>query len=453
MEPFWILETGARAIPESHNLFLANDFGACGDGVSLCTAAIQAAVDAAAEAGGGKVTFSPGKYLSGTIRMKSMVNLDIPQGTTLVASENPNDYPEVFTRHAGIEMLYIAPLILVDNCRNAAVTGNGVIDGQGRRWWNLFLYQMLPDYEKKGLRWCVDYDCRRPKILVIQNSENVVVQGIRFQRSPHWTIHVLYSSYVTVDNVEIMNNIDGRGPSTDGIDIDSSEFVRVSHCLVDCNDDNFCLKSGRDADGLRVNRPCRNILIEHCRALSGRGLVTIGSETAGGISDILVRNCSCEGTDCGIRFKSTSSRGGYIHDIAFEEIDMESTGIAIEMDLDWFPEYSNCTLADDFRNASIPSHWKALLKPVIPPERGIPVIEDISFRGIKAKNAENCCQMRGTPLIRPRRLHFQDVSLQGKRGGFIIWMQADDVHNFSIASPVKTIFDNAETLEKSVCHI
>ena len=435
MDLSWLDRTGARCFPSVQALFPAEDFGAKGDGLFLNTAAVQSAIDAAAAAGGGKVTFGPGVFLTGTLRLRSGVELEIPRGTVIAGSEDPADYPELFTRHGGIELDYIAPLILIENCRCAAVTGSGTIDGRGKVWWELFWDKMLPEYEKKGLRWCVDYDCRRPDALEIRNSEDITVRDVVFHRSAHWTCHVLYSSHVTVDNVVICNNIGGKGPSTDGVDVDSSEYVRVSNCLISCNDDDFCLKSGRDADGLRVNRPCRFVLIEDCRSLSGRGLLTVGSETSGGFDHILVRRCSCRGTDSGLRFKSTPRRGGVIRNILFEDIDMDSPGIALEMDLDWFPAYGNCVLPEEFRGKPHPAHWDTLLAPVVPPERGIPVLEEITFRHVRARNAKVCCELRGSELIRPRKINFDHVALQGEKAGVITCVEPGTLCDFTVDAP------------------
>ena len=450
MEENWINQAGARCFPGSRGTFLANEYGAKGDGTFLNSEAIQRAIDAAAAAGGGKVTFEPGVYLTGTIRLKDGVHLEIPRGTTISGSEDPEHYPEIFTRVGGIEMTTIAPLILIENCRGVAVTGEGTIDGQGKKWWDLFWNKMLPEYEAKGLRWCVDYDCHRPKTLGIQSSEDVTVRGVVFYRAAHWTCQVLYSHHVTVDSIVICNNIGGDGPSTDGVDVDSSEYVRVSNSLISCNDDNFCLKAGRDADGLRVNRPCRYILIEDCRALCGRGLVTVGSETSGGFDHILVRRCTCRGTLSGLRFKSTPRRGGVIRDILFEDIEMDSPRLALEMDLDWFPAYGNCTLPEEFRDKPHPSHWDTLLAPVIPPERGIPVLKDITYRRIRVRNAEICCEFRGSDVISPEEINFEDVQLHGTRGGIISHIKAAKVNGFTLESEEKPLFSQAETLEKEI---
>ena len=120
------------------------------------------------------------------------------------------------------------------------------------------------EYDAKGLRWIVDYDVKRVRTVLVQNSSDITVKGITFKNAGFWTIQLLYSHHLTVNGVIIKNNEDGSGPSTDGVDVDSSSWVLIENCDIDCNDDNFCLKAGRDWDGLRVNRPTEYVVIRKC---------------------------------------------------------------------------------------------------------------------------------------------------------------------------------------------
>lgn len=251
--------------------------------------------------------------------IKSGVNLEIAAGVELRGSTDLNDYPEIDTRVAGIEMKWPAALINILGQKNAAITGKGLVNAQGKIFWDKY-WSMRKDYEKKNLRWIVDYDCKRPRTVLIANASDISIKDITLQEAGFWTVHILYSTHITADGIIIRNNVNGHGPSTDGIDIDSSSWVLVQHCDIDCNDDNFCLKSGRDADGLRVNRVTEYVLIQQCISRAGGGLITLGSETSGGIRHILARNLSAEGTGVGIRLKSATTRGGVIEDIHFEQI-------------------------------------------------------------------------------------------------------------------------------------
>lgn len=114
---------------------------------------------------------------------------------------------------------------------------------------------MRKDYEKRKLRWIVDYDCKRVRGMLISNSRHITLKDFTLIRTGFWGCQVLYSDQCTLNGLKINNNVGGHGPSTDGIDIDSSTNILIENCEVDCNDDNICLKAGRDADGLRVNRP------------------------------------------------------------------------------------------------------------------------------------------------------------------------------------------------------
>ncbi len=144
-------------------------------------------------------------------------------------------------------------------------------------WWKSY-WDLRATYEPKGLRWASDYDARRPRLILIQNSSAVELGGgILLKRSGFWTVQILYSHDVHVDGVTIRNNEGGRGPWTDGIDIDSSQKVLVEHADIDVNDDALCLKAGRDSDGLRVNRPTEHMVLRDSIIRSGAAAVTMAA--------------------------------------------------------------------------------------------------------------------------------------------------------------------------------
>jgi polygalacturonase len=223
---------------------------------------------------------------------------------------------------------------------------------------------MRKEYDKKDLRWIVDYDAKRVRTILVQNSSNITLKGITLKNAGFWTVQVLYSNHVTVDGLIIRNNEDGHGPSTDGVDIDSSTWVLVENCDIDCNDDNICLKAGRDWDGLRVNKPTEYIVIRKCLARRGSGLVTLGSETSGGIRHVLATNLYAKHTDNGLRIKSAFTRGGAIEDIHFTNTVLDSVNNAFQVNLNWNPSYSYSELPKGYNYDSIPDYWKAMLHKV-----------------------------------------------------------------------------------------
>jgi polygalacturonase len=171
------------------------------------------------------------------------------------------------------------------------------------------------------------------------------------------------------------------------VDIDSSRYVLVENCDIDCNDDNICLKAGRDADGLRVNRPTEHVVIRNCITRAGQGLFTIGSETSGGIHDVEVYGLKADGTSSGIRFKSSGQRGGVVSDIRIHDIQMTNVALPFEFNLDWNPSYSIAKLPPGMDTNNIPAHWKVLMQPVVPAERGIPQFTDCHFSNITVGGA------------------------------------------------------------------
>lgn len=427
----WTSQVGAQTMPDKQEIFSVNDYDAANDGTTLATKAIQAAIDACAAKGGGIVTFEPGQYLTGSIFIKEGVNLRIDKDVTILGSKNLSDYPEIDTRAAGIELKWPAALINIIDQKNAAVSGEGLINAQGKPFWDSY-WTMRREYEPKGLRWIVDYDCKRPRTLLVQNCSSITIKNVTFQQAGFWTVHILYSKYVTVDGVVIKNNIGGSGPSTDGIDIDSSSFILVQNCDIDCNDDNFCLKAGRDWDGLRVNRPTEYVVIRDCISRKGGGLVTFGSETSGGIRHLLAQNLKAHGTGVGLRFKSARTRGGVVEDIYLQDIEMDGVNTVVEVSMNWNPSYSYSTLPQDYDPDTIPDHWKTMLKQVEPPERGIPKFRDVHISRIKATKASRAISAGGTKESIIDDFHISDFDIETRTSGQITYANGWEFKNVSI---------------------
>jgi polygalacturonase len=430
----WTKSVGARQMPGKQGVFKVNDYGAATDGKTLATKSIQAAIDACAAAGGGIVTFDPGAYLTGSIFVKQGVNLRIDEGVEILGSQNLADYPDIETRVAGIEMTWPAALINVLDQTNVAITGSGTIHAQGKPFWDKYWTMRRDEYEPKGLRWIVDYDCKRPRTLLVQRCSDVTLKGLTLKQAGFWTVHILYSTHVTVDGLVIRNNVGGSGPSTDGVDIDSSSFVLVQNCDIDCNDDNFCLKAGRDWDGLRVNRPTEYVVIRDCISRKGGGLITCGSETSGGIRHVLAYNLKAEGTGVGLRFKSAKTRGGIVSDIHFRDIEMTDVGTVVEVSMNWNPSYSYSSLPEGYEYETIPEHWKTMLEPVEPPERGIPEVRDVYFSGIRVTEGRTAISASGMPESIVKNFHFTNCKIQTQAAGRISNAQGWTFQNTSLDS-------------------
>ncbi|MBN1362126.1 MAG: glycoside hydrolase family 28 protein [Sedimentisphaerales bacterium] len=430
--PSWVGQAGARSTPHRPEVFKVADYGAVNDGETLATKGIQAAIDACAAQGGGIVVFARGAYLSGSIFVKAGVDLRIDKDVTILGSQDLADYPEIDTRVAGIEMRWPAALINVLDQDNVMISGEGTIHAQGKPFWDKYWTMRRDEYEPKGLRWIVDYDCKRPRTLLVSRSTNVTLRHLTLKQAGFWTVHILYSQNVTVDGLVIRNNVDGSGPSTDGIDIDSSSFILVQNCDIDCNDDNFCLKAGRDWDGLRVNRPTEYVVIRDCISRKGGGLVTCGSETSGGIRHLIAHNLKAEGTGVGLRFKSAKTRGGTVEDIRFRDIEMNGVGTVVEVAMDWNPSYSYSSLPEEYDPNTIPAHWKTMLQKVEPPERGIPEVKDVYFSNIKVTGGRTAISASGMPEAIVKNFRFQDVRIETRSAGRIANAQGWRFENVSL---------------------
>lgn len=280
-------------------------FGAVGDGRTLCTTSLQRAIDAASSRRGGTVVVPAGTFVTGTLRLRSNITLHLEAGATLLGAQDVSAFPIWTPKWDGVPTH--AALISGEGLDNVAITGRGIIDGGGRMWWELMKQK--------------EVDTQRPRLIRLIDCRNVLVENVTLTNSPFWTLNPLACDEVTIRGVIVRNPPDS--PNTDGINPDSCRNVHISDCHIDVGDDCVTIKSGSEEDGRRQFRPCENITITNCTMIHGHGGVVIGSEMSGGVRNIAISNCTFVGTDRGIRIKSRRGRGSAVEDIRVSNIVMD----------------------------------------------------------------------------------------------------------------------------------
>jgi polygalacturonase len=299
------LDSSANCDPRAH--------GAKGDSVSKDTAAIQAAIDACAAQGGGTVRLIAGTYLSAPIVLKSNIVLQLDKGATLLGSPDHADYPPITMFH----LPDLQPLVSAVNATNVAITGDGVIDGNGETWW-----QMARSIRDAGV---LGMGHPRPKLIIFDHCKHVRVEGVTIQNSPMWQLVPYYSDDVTIRNVKILAPY--PSPNTDAIDPFSSSHVVIDHVFADVGDDDVAIKSG-PINSPGPDDPTRDVTITDCTFMHGHGL-SIGSELAGGVQNVHAERIHFEGTDNGIRVKANRDRGNDVSHLFFKDIDMKNVKNAL----------------------------------------------------------------------------------------------------------------------------
>jgi hypothetical protein len=440
--------------------FHVASYGAVGDGRTDTTAQLQAALDAAGAAGGGVVDFAPGVYLTGALFLKSHTHLFLGAGVTVIGTRDPRGYPLVPTRAAGIEMKWPAALLNVAGQTGVSIEGQGTIDGDGKPWWDAF-WSRVPEYASRGLRWAVDYDVQRPELIRVYRSDHIRIgRGLLLRRSAFWTVHLAYSTHVVVSGLTIRDNdpVDGKGPSTDGVDIDSSAHVLVENVDIANNDDGICLKAGMNADGLRVNRPTEDVVIRNSIIREGISGIAIGSDTAGGFRRIRIRGITVlSGVRYGIYLKSTQTRGGWTQDIRMSHIDIEGAKTAIEIDLNYFPAFSTPRIPANIEDhlppglTSLPGYWRVLAAPV-PEGKGTPHFRDLNLSHIRAEGVETAIEVNAAADAPIEQVTLHDISLSGEHAGSIRHIRGwkfDDV-NLSARDGKPLSWEDATQLSGSI---
>ena len=335
--------------------FPITQFGAAGDGTTLCTASITAAIAECSAQGGGHVVVPQGDFLTGAVTLLSDVDLHLEDGATLRFSTDPANYPLVYTRWGGIECYNYSPFIYAFGQENIGITGSGTIDGQAsdKYWWpwsgeiqygwrpgqpdeakdSAMLEAMASNGVPVSQRIFGPGHYLPPSFVQPYRSKNVVIEGIRVVNSPFWELHPVLCSNVTVRDV----HVDSLGVNNDGCDPESCNDVVIENSTFNTGDDCISPKAGTDADGRRVNVPCENVVIQQCRFENGHGALALGSSTTGGIRNVFARDLTMTNPDllyC-MRVKTNSARGGVVEGIYMRDVSVK--GVATSgLNIDYY---------------------------------------------------------------------------------------------------------------------
>jgi hypothetical protein len=271
---FTMLYLAACQSKHIYHVYFVTDFGAKNDGKTLATKAIQAAIDAAFEAGGGKVVLTPGTYLSGTIFLKDNVTLEVLSGATLFGSPDTADYtPLVWGHNVDRQPFH---LVVIKDANNAEICGGGTIDGNGFAFWK--------DYDPaKDPQWILAKDRKISPMIEVWNSKNVRLKDVTLLTGGGWTLHLYDSDHLQVQGLKILNH--PFSPNGDGIDISGCFDVTISDCIIKTCDDAICLKTAYDT------RECKRVAVTNCVIECSCAALKIGNESFKDIEQVTMSNC------------------------------------------------------------------------------------------------------------------------------------------------------------------
>ena len=376
-----------------------------------------------------------GTFLTGALFFKQGVNLYIEKGGTLKGTTEQSDYPQVKTRWEGIEREWTSALLNFTDMTGVDVSGEGTIDGSGDLWLERSGFgrgRGAPAARGQGRQPRPQPAAGRgappqggprfgrPRMICFQNCKRVRITRLRLKQQAIWCLHILYSHDVIVDGLDI--RADHNIPSSDGIDIDSSSKVRVRNVDIDVDDDCITIKSGKDADGLRVNRPSEDIIVENSRMHYGQGGVAMGSETSGGIRNVITRHCVMDSDNWApIRFKTQPSRGGVVENITYSDIVLRNTRVAFEFNMEW-----------------------RMVPPIAPPAKVLPIVRNVTIRNVTGtvKTVGIMHGLAGSPI---RNVKFEKCNITADRGFAI-----ENVRNVDLSGLKLTVKNGDPITKKNV---
>jgi len=459
-----------RQVHFKADTFNIQRYGAVADGQTLNTQAFQKAIMACTQAGGGTVLVPAGLWLTGPIVLQNNVNLHVATGALVQFTTDHLQYPLLKTTWEGEEAIRSQAPISGVGLANIAITGNGTFDGAGDSWrpvkknklnegeWKKLLASGGVLNEKKDSwypsasslkgnmlaaagtpRKSLDptafddiRDFLRPNMLSLTDCKQILLEGFTIQNSPAWTIHPLLCQDITVRRVTARNP--WYGQNTDAIDVESCRNGVLDDCVFSVGDDGLCIKSGRDEEGRKRGVPTENFLIQNCKVYSAHGGFVIGSEMSGGVRNLVVRNCTFQGTDVGLRFKTARGRGGMVENIWVDGITMtDIAGQAILFDMYY--------AAKD----PVPQAGESAAPPVIaaqPLNEGTPQFQHFYIKNVVCKGAETGILVRGLPEMAIKDISLENIVIESQKG-----MLCQEAENIRLKNVTLLTTENRPVLE------
>ncbi len=434
--------------------FNVKDYGAVGDGHTLNTEAFKKTIDACAEAGGGKVIVPPGLWLTGPIELKSNVNFYVERGAFILFSPDHKDYPIIKNPRGGFA---VASPIYGYNLENIAITGTGILDGNGTTWrplkkskvneslWRKFVSSGGVVSEDGSMWWpskaaengikefealrknkkkitAEDFlplrDAMRPKMVSIIYCKKVLIEGITLTNSPSFGFNPNYCEDMVIRNLKINNEYWAQ--NGDGIDIGSSKNVLLYKSTVTAGDDGICMKASPVKNS---NEPVLdNVVIADCVVYHAHGGFVTGSNTNGGMHNIYVHNCDFVGTDVGLRFKSSRGRGGLVDNIYIKNIYMKDI---VNQTILFNTYYEN-------RKAEVKS---------FPVSERTPIFKNIYIDSIFCDGSKQAASVVGLPEMPIQNIHITNSYIKADRGFEIDYAKGITLDNVEIVSEKGPVFD------------
>lgn len=440
--PFKMERVARPVIPDLR--VSVKDFGGVGDGVTLNTEAFAKAMKHLSDKGGGHLDVPAGIWLTGPIEILSNCDLHVTPNAVIIFDPDRDLYPIIQTVFEGLDTRRCESPVHAEGARNISITGGGVLDGSGEAWrmvkkskltdgeWRklvasggivsrdgriwypdegfekatMFSNMNVPSADLTEEQWNEIKSFLRPNMVSLRNCENVLLEDCSFQNSPCWNVHPLMCKNLIVNRVNIRNPYYSQ--NGDAIDVDSCENVLITNSTFDAGDDGICIKSGKDADGRRRARPCKNLIVDNCTVFHGHGGFTVGSEMSGGVENIKVSNCRFLGTDVGLRFKSTRGRGGVVKNIYINDIYMKDIlADAILFDLFYGGKSAVEAAAEKDETINVPA---------VPVDETTPEFRDIYISNVCCNGASRAMLFNGLPEMPVTNINVSDCTITADEG-------------------------------------